>query len=57
MIVVGIDVASEKHDYTIVSSTGQIFNKHSITINNSITLDLVDFAWEHEKNDAWPMNW
>lgn len=36
MIVVGIDVASEKHDYTIVSSTGQIFNKHSITIKNSI---------------------
>jgi len=35
MIAVGIDIASEKHDYTIVSSTGTIFNKHSITIPNS----------------------
>ena len=36
MIAVGIDVASMKHDYTIVSSTGLFFNKRSITIPNSI---------------------
>jgi len=35
MILVGIDVASQKHDITIMSSHGEIFNKH-FTIENSM---------------------
>ena len=36
MIVVGIDVASKKHDYMIQSSNGSTFSKRSITIPNSV---------------------
>ena len=36
MVVVGIDVASQKHDYFIVKSeTGEVFSKSSVTICNS----------------------
>ena len=35
MIYVGIDVASEKHDFFIISDLGVIYTKHSITIDNN----------------------
>ncbi len=36
MIYVGIDIASEKHDFFIIrSETGITFSKSSITIKNS----------------------
>ena len=36
MIIVGIDVASQKHDYFMVKSdTGEMFSKSSVTIKNS----------------------
>ena len=36
MIYVGIDVASQKHDYFMISDQGKIYTKNSITITNSI---------------------
>ena len=36
MIIVGIDVASQKHDYFMVRpDTGEVFSKTSVTIRNS----------------------
>ena len=35
MIFVGIDVASDKHDFFITSSNGELYSKRSITINNN----------------------
>lgn len=35
MIFVGIDVASDKHDFFITSSNGALYSKRSITINNN----------------------
>ncbi len=36
MIIVGIDVASQKHDYFMVKpDTGEVFSKSSVTIENS----------------------
>ena len=34
MLYVGIDVASDKHDFNIISSSDKQFKKHSITISN-----------------------
>lgn len=36
MIYVGIDVASQKHDYFMMSDQGEMYTKNSITISNSI---------------------
>ena len=37
MIYVGIDVASQKHDYFMIhSETGLVFNKRAVTIQNSV---------------------
>lgn len=36
MIYVGIDVASQKHDFFMMSDQGEIYTKNSITITNSI---------------------
>lgn len=36
MIFVGIDVASDKHDFFITSSYGELYSKRSITINNNL---------------------
>ena len=35
MIYVGIDVASQKHDYFIMSDQGEVYTNHSITIPNT----------------------
>lgn len=35
MIYVGIDVASAKHDFNIISSSGKQYNNKSITIQNN----------------------
>lgn len=35
MIYVGIDVASEKHDFFIMNDQGEIYTKHSVTIPNT----------------------
>ena len=35
MIFVGIDVASDKHDFFITSSNGELYSKRSIAINNN----------------------
>ena len=35
MIYVGIDVASQKHDYYMMSNFGEIYTAHSVTISNS----------------------
>lgn len=35
MIYVGIDIASQKHDYYIMSDQGEIYTKHSVTIPNT----------------------
>lgn len=35
MIYVGIDVASQKHDFFIMSDTGEVFSKRSISIPNT----------------------
>ena len=34
MLYVGIDVASDKHDFNIISSSGKQFKKRSITVSN-----------------------
>lgn len=36
MIFVGIDVASDKHDFFITNELGEVYSKRSITIDNSI---------------------
>ena len=36
MIYVGIDVASQKHDYFMMSDEGETYTKHSIRISNSM---------------------
>ena len=36
MIFVGIDVASDKHDFFIANELGEVYSKRSITIDNSI---------------------
>lgn len=37
MIYVGIDVASQKHDYFMIhSDTGLVFSKKAVTIPNSV---------------------
>ena len=36
MIYVGIDVASEKHDFVLMNSDNIFYTKHSITISNTI---------------------
>ena len=35
MIYVGIDVASQKHDYYMISDQGEIYTRHSVTIPNT----------------------
>ena len=35
MLYVGIDVASDKHDFNIISSTGKQLSKRSLTIVNT----------------------
>ena len=35
MIYVGIDVASDKHDFMLMTDTGVFYTKHSITIPNT----------------------
>ncbi len=35
MIYVGIDVASQKHDFFIMSNNGEVYTKHSVTIPNT----------------------
>lgn len=35
MIYVGIDVASDKHDFMIMTDNGEVYTKHSITIPNT----------------------
>ena len=35
MIYVGIDVASEKHDFFIMNSNGELYTSHSVTIPNT----------------------
>ena len=35
MIYVGIDVASQKHDYFIMSDQGEVYTRHSVTIPNT----------------------
>ena len=34
MIYVGIDIASQKHDYFMISSNGESYTNRSITISN-----------------------
>ena len=36
MIYVGIDAASQKHDFFIQRDTGEVFSKKAITIKNDI---------------------
>ena len=36
MIFVGIDVTSDKHDFFITSSNGELYSKRSITIDNNL---------------------
>lgn len=36
MIFVGIDVASDKHDFFITNELGEVYSKRSLTIDNSI---------------------
>lgn len=35
MIYVGIDVASDKHDFMLMNDNGIFYTKHSITISNT----------------------
>ena len=35
MIFVGIDVASDKHDFMLMNDNGVFYTKHSITIPNT----------------------
>lgn len=35
MIYVGIDVASDKHDFMLMTDEGVFYTKHSITIPNT----------------------
>ena len=36
MIFVGIDVESNKHDFYITNDNGEVYSKHSITIDNTV---------------------
>lgn len=36
MIYVGVDIASQKHDFFIMSDQGEVYTKNSITISNSL---------------------